>query len=175
MPALLHAANLQEITEKRLFPAGGQGRPPRQGRIETTPQMDRCARRGNDSWNRASNSIRQIFAAPRYFPTQKLCAPPEGRFVCAWCNDQTQEWSDTVFGRDSAINRVRRLFSPHSFLARQKRMGLRSMPAQRADRGGRPYKVPRSGRGAAGARRASHVCNTSPGFVTITLQTPRAP
>ena len=75
----------------------------------------------------------------KIFLYTKLNAPPEGRSLTDAASMNGGQCV-TPFRRVSAISRPRRLFSPHSFLARQKRMGLRSNSAQRADRDVRPYR-----------------------------------
>ena len=64
----------------------------------------------------------------RFFRRQKFCGLPEGRSLRnARSVNGTQK--QNAFSGASARFRVQRLFSPHSFLARQKRMGRRKHPA----------------------------------------------
>ncbi len=70
----------------------------------------------------------KIFASADFFRRQKFCGPPEGRSLRnARSVNGTQK--QNAFSGASARFRVQHRFSPHSFLARQKRMGRRRHPA----------------------------------------------
>ena len=60
----------------------------------------------------------------RFFRRQKFCGLPEGRSLRDALSVNGTQKKNTFSGATARF-RVQRLFSPHSFLARQKRMGRR--------------------------------------------------
>ena len=75
----------------------------------------------------------------RILDSRNSAARPKGVRTTA-CVTTKRKMERQAFSGAKALFRVQRLFSPHSFLARQKRMGLRSkaraIPAQKNLRGG---------------------------------------